>query len=567
MQAISIGIGKAGIHFFAQQFLADKILDLLKTFVPPDRTISVPAFSYSGGYDTWTITNLSIQLTGGFMYDYAPVYQDIEQGMVNGVALFTLHFPSKDSFVVGYSWQESYDWDDSGTADSNGHDFRFKHDGQKNETYSYDPVFSSLNVKVAVQFAFNTQNNAWEISVHAVTADATNQNPAIPGDSVLQKQSSESCSFSSHVSDATTQAIDSIDFATPISNLISGILKTIPGSGNLGDGIVYDFSLGDGGMAFPNNDGIQLGVKGGASYNGAVFSENAVPSLPFPLPPADSDTHHLNMFVSNFEIDALNWAFFKAGKLNLVVKPEDLPQTDSGALDTKTYVSSEFALLNYAEKNDVMYAYIQPYSAPTTSFQKVYIYSAAVMNLLQNQLPADVYASLGKLPSDPFLSQQNLEDFLTLVQVPNQYFDTIEKAGEASCTVVAHDLSFKVVIQDAEYNYPYIKFRLTRTDILSDLSLGLSGQAQTMQFGFINAGYKIEFIDSSVPNFDGSSNFAQLVWESAGEIYYANCLQAMGKTGVPLPIMQGLQFDFANAELSIQEGYVSILANVLYQNS
>ena len=29
MQAISIGIGKTGIHFFAQQFLADKILDLL----------------------------------------------------------------------------------------------------------------------------------------------------------------------------------------------------------------------------------------------------------------------------------------------------------------------------------------------------------------------------------------------------------------------------------------------------------------------------------------------------------------------------------------------------------
>ncbi|WP_275575200.1 hypothetical protein [Methylocucumis oryzae] len=41
----------------------------------------------------------------------------------------------------------------------------------------------------------------------------------------------------------------------------------------------------------------------------------------------------------------------------------------------------------------------------------------------------------------------------------------------------------------------------------------------------------------------------------------------LGATGVPLPIMQNFQFDFSNAELSVQTGYVSILANVVYKNS
>ncbi|HNL37526.1 MAG TPA: hypothetical protein PKH43_00285 [Saprospiraceae bacterium] len=566
MQAISIAIGSAGIHFFAQQFLSEQITNLLKSLTPPDRNIPVDTFSYIdevGG--TWTITNLTIQLSQGVLNGYSPVYQGVEQGLVNGVALFTLNFPYSGMFTAAYAWQESYDWEDRGAIDVNGKDIPYDHKGNNSKNYSYNPAFSSLNVQVAVQFAFNTQNNAWEISVQTVTANAAASSPNIPKDSVLQNQSSGNCSFSTHVSDATTQAIDSIDFATPVASLISGILKTIPGSGNLGNGIVYDFSLGDGGIAFPNNDGIQIGVKGGANYKGTDFPGTPPPPLPLPTPPADSDEHHLNMYVSNYEVDALYWAFFQAGKLQRTVTPQDLSNPE--ALDVSTYVGWEPALQVYADKRDVMNAVITPNSAPVTSFQTVYIYGTSAMSLLQKQLPANIYAQIQNLASAPFLSQQDLENFLKKNQVPNQYFTTIESAGQTPGMVVTHDLNFNLVIQDTQYNNPYINFKVHRTDILTDLCLGLTDKAQTLQFGFYNAVNSATFIDSSVPNFNGGSDFGGPMWRATGESNYADCLKSLGKTGTPLPIMQGMQFDFTNAVLSIQENYVSILANVLYQNS
>ena len=44
-------------------------------------------------------------------------------------------------------------------------------------------------------------------------------------------------------------------------------------------------------------------------------------------------------------------------------------------------------------------------------------------------------------------------------------------------------------------------------------------------------------------------------------------MQAMGKQGVALPIMQGFGFTMTNAVLSIQNGYVSILTNVAVQGA
>jgi len=41
----------------------------------------------------------------------------------------------------------------------------------------------------------------------------------------------------------------------------------------------------------------------------------------------------------------------------------------------------------------------------------------------------------------------------------------------------------------------------------------------------------------------------------------------MGKTGVPLPIMSGFQFLFSQAELSVQDGFVSIKSQVQYKST
>jgi hypothetical protein len=68
-----------------------------------------------------------------------------------------------------------------------------------------------------------------------------------------------------------------------------------------------------------------------------------------------------------------------------------------------------------------------------------------------------------------------------------------------------------------------------------------------------------------IPGFNGSV-FEAIVWVIAEGLYAQNPAD-LGKTGAPLPIMKDFQFDFGNAEPSIQNGYVSIPANVLYKNS
>ena len=70
-----------------------------------------------------------------------------------------------------------------------------------------------------------------------------------------------------------------------------------------------------------------------------------------------------------------------------------------------------------------------------------------------------------------------------------------------------------------------------------------------------------------MPGFIGGGYFSGVVWQQAGEPESEKALAEMGGTGVPLPIMADFQFDFTNAELSLQEGYISILASVLYKKS
>jgi hypothetical protein len=41
-------------------------------------------------------------------------------------------------------------------------------------------------------------------------------------------------------------------------------------------------------------------------------------------------------------------------------------------------------------------------------------------------------------------------------------------------------------------------------------------------------------------------------------------MRDVGVSGAPLPIMQGFKFDFADAQLSVQQDYVSILAKVAF---
>ena len=562
MQAMAIGIGKAGVNFFAQQYLVDTLLTLLGKLTPPPRTIPVPDFGWIESPDsTWSYSNISVSLANGVLQSFSPKFDSLVQGVdSNNNPIFTLTFEA-DNFSAQYAWTENYHWDHyyvtwMGRFPTHHHD-----SGNSSTPLTYNPGFGQLTANVVVQFSFDAASNSWDITVASTSAQTTGLEANIPSASILQNQDN-SCA-GSHVSDATAQAIDAIDFATPINSLITGIVATIPGSGNLGNGIVYDFSLGDSGLVFPNNDGMQMGVKGGASYDGTPFSGDTPPSLPLPLPPGDNDTHHLNIYVSNYEVDALNWAYYKAGKLDITITPQELP--DPSALSVSTYTAFEPTLQPYS--SFVMNAEIAQNAAPVTSFQTVYLYTTAVMANLSQQLPANVYQLIQGLPSNPFLSQTDLETFLTNATVPAQYFPIIASAGQTTAMVVTQAMNFTLEIQNAQPQKPNINFSVQRVDILTNLQLGLStNNTQSLQFAFANASNKATFISSSIPGFDGTI-FGNVVWPVTAEPMYALALQGLGKTGVPLPIMQGFQFVFDQAQLSVQEGYVSILASVEFHSA
>ncbi len=556
MQAISIAIGQAGINFFAQHFLVPQLEQLLGKLTPASRTISVPDFSSQNGDVTLFVSNLSIALSNGSLSGFNPVFQKMAQGVVAGVPAFTLNFQAF-GFAANYNWFEAYHLVTDTFIPPNSES---SIPSDPRNTFTYTPVFAGMAITLVIQFAYNSSTKAWEMTAGKGSASAQGPVANIPRNSILWTQDVK-C-FVGHVDDTTEASITATDFTGLINNLINGVVNSIQGSGQLGNNITYDFSPGDSGLLFPNNDGIQIGVKGGASYNGTAYSGSNPPSLPLPAPLADSDTHHLNMYVSNYEVDALNWAFFQAGKLSTVVNAADLPNPD--VLKVKTYVNSDpDALKPYAGR--AMQAQIQPKSAPTTAFQLVYELSEAVLDVLQKQLPASIYNDLSSLGGNNYASAASLESDLSGNNIPSTYFATIEAAAQSMGMVVTHDIDYVLTILDFQPTQPTITFNIKRVDIMSNLSLGLGGAnntVQTLQFSFINASWTETFIGSTIPKLN-SDGFGD-IWGTAGETQYATLMQELGKNGVPLPIMQGFSFDFTNAELSIQENYLSILANVQY---
>lgn len=554
MQAITIAIGKTGIDFFVQQLLADHIIQLLGNMAPPDRTIPfdfVIKFDFNPAKTGWLeAQNIVVALTEGKLLNFTPVLESITQ-QAGGV--FALGIESTRGFSAQYQWDESYDEQEVYYGSHTD-------DGQKHNSFTYTPAFSQLNMTIPLVFSFDTTKNAWVLSTGKVSSDPDVTQPNIPSKSILQYQSAGDC-YGTQVSAATAQAVGAIDFASVIDALLQNVFASIPGSGDLGDGIFYNFSLGDSGLLFPGNDGIQMGVAGGASYNKTPFSGDTPPSLPLPAPLADGSAYHLNMYVSNYEIDALTWAFTQAGKLNMVLNPTDVPDPD--VLKVKTYVGYAQALKPY--QYFAMQARVTQNSAPVTAFQLVYQFTQTVINTLQNQLPSSVWNLLNNnIAGNNYASQTDLEDNLQGIGIEATYFPTIEAAAKTMGMVVHHNINYTLVIQTSESPQPTIVFNVTRVDILSNLLLGINtNQAQTMQFGFSNVTWNCTFVSSSIPGFDGSA--LDSVWGQAGESGYATIMANLGKTGVPVPIMQGFQFDFDQAVLSLQEGYVSILANVLYK--
>jgi hypothetical protein len=579
MQGITIGIGSQGIHFFIEHYLKD-VLTRKFHEIRQNRTIYVgpgPQYNWDrsdlrnwfGSYDSGA-AQLNVQLSGGTLENFNPVFNGVKQG-ANGS--FDLGFTTSN-FDMEYQWAEAYlyQWRDSGCDPTDPNtDCTVHYDPNKNSGLlgSFKVNYAQLVISLKVLFTFNSDSKVWEFKAQDFSAPTVKPGPlpSVPGRSWVK--ASESC-FSTHASDQSKSAITSIDFAQLMNDGIQGILATIPASGDMGDLIKYDFSLGDQGLVFPGNNGLQIGIRGGASYNNVPSPPKAAPPLPLPAPPADADTHHLNMYVSGTELDALYWACWKANKLNQKITKTDL---DTPALlDTNNYSVDYIA--QYPDC--AMMLEVSPTEAPITTFQKVWIYDADVMRKLQADLRPDVWKCIKNWGGTAFVSKDVLETKLHKdaehhhVQLTPGEIESIEQAGsqKGGGMVMTSHLKVTLLIDNSANPLPYITVPVTRTDVFTELALDHGpNQTQTLKHSFISAGFIASKggVETNVPGFTWSDGFAANFWQLIGEPAYDSAIKHIGKNGSPLPITAGLKFDFTNAELNVQDGYVWIKAKVEYK--
>ncbi|KRA59870.1 hypothetical protein ASD79_10055 [Caulobacter sp. Root655] len=556
MQAMTLSIGQVGIDFFARTLVANHLVSALASMQPPNNAPKVADFFTIGFGYTATYSNINIRLTNGKLKGFTPAYQGVAQlasGTPSG-SQFALTL-NAGNFTADYTWTESYHaW----TCYTGG-EFPSCHSRDyKDKVYNYSPKIGNLAVQVTTAFQYQQSTNSWTITTVSSSATSTNVTPNIPGGSVIQNE--DSGCFTSQVSDATAKSISTIDFGSAINTVVPALLKSIPSSGDLGNGIVFEWGLGDSGLTFPSNSGISVGITGRVSYKGTFYQGAPPPTLPIPPIPAPTAAHYLQTYVSDYEINALQWAFHQAGLLNSVATPGTIPDPD--ALKVKTYAQFISALRPYIAFS--MQADIKPQIAPTSHFQQVWLFNQANIDALKPQVPVNVWDILNSsMVGNYYVTLQAVEADLAALGVDSTNFATIERGVSAMGMVDDSTIQMVLTILTPTQPQPTLTFNVTRTDILTDLALGIAGPAQTMQFGFAKVNSRATFISSTIPNFPGDQ--MAMIWGTVGDPNYSQTVAAMGKKGVPLPIMSGFQFLFDKAELSVQQGFVSIKSQVQYK--
>ena len=484
MQAITVAIGKQGIEYFSKTVVATQVVARLEAAGPPDRLVPVHDITQVESQrvaidislkTTYKWSDIEIKLTKGEFENFEPEYKGVKQIGEQ----FEIDFES-GSFAVEYNWQENYQYSINGK----------KKGDYENEFPHYRPTFKFLNINALLEFNFNQDNDTYQLLTKKDDNESATKDANIPSQSVIQEED-KTC-FSTEVSKATAEMVSNIDFSETINQVFPDLFASISASGRLTDSIRFDFAVatgtGENGLQFPNNpdspvqagkdgNGITIGVTGAVQWRNDAGEwqyypgdNQPIPLLPVPRVPDDNDKHYLNIYVSNYEINALYWAYFKSGGLDKLVTPESLPDPD--LLNTSTYVELVPAFEQY--DGDAMYAEISPIEAPINSFQKVYEFTSDALDKLEGAVPEDVFKKVkSKLQGKVFDSKTALQDKLKHYHIEEQYFETIEKASERLGLVTRQNVELKLVIQDEENNYPYLTFDVSIVDLLTDLKLAI----------------------------------------------------------------------------------------------
>lgn len=562
MQTLTIAIGQAGIDFFCRQYLSPRLQDLIRSMPVPDRLIDVGSFHGSGSGMGIDYSNVKVALSSGYLQGFSPVYRSVTQLASGNPAgcEFDLEFAAS-AFTAQYQWHETGKAKEciqniSGTVSCQSRNI--------DHTYDYAPGFSGLQVQVIAAFQFDATSQTYNVVERRSVATPGDVSANIPSSSVVRNEI-QGCT-TTEVSATTREAVSHLDFSALINQIMPASLRSIPSSGNLGHDIVFEFGLGESGLGFDtaaDRNGLQVGVTGRVRYKGEAYPVPAPAPLGLPPIPAASDPNYLQTYVSSYSINGLQWGCFKAGLLHTTATTGNIPNPD--ALHCATYAPAVEALSGEYVDDD-MYAEIVSAEAPTTTFQSVWEMTDAVL-LRVAAIPGitATMPAVSKLRGRSYLTQAELEKALAGRQVSPAFIADVVDCARQSGMVMRQTLQFTVFIDDEKGELPKIEFSVSRIDFLTNLRLGLApaSTAQTLKFDYQKNISTTTFLSSTVPDFadEVGDQFGSILW-TVVESQYDDCLRRMGAEGVPLPMMQMFHFVFEEAEVSIQQGFVSIKAKV-----
>ncbi len=636
MQAITLSINKKGIAYLADNIAASAAIKFISKMTPPDIAIGVDAFSpppdMSGYY---IFRNVSIRLLKGQLSQHRAVLEGIKLVKVSsGVgAKFELCFAIKD-LSAHYQWLESYHlfWKMTRSGE---HKNQVTDKGERSSRYKFSPLFTSLNINAVLKFSFRAATRGYEVEESAIAARADTSRHNIPQDSILQVQ--PRLCFNDEVRRATTKMIDDLRLGDYLCAIFNKTFSSIPASGRLSEDMIFDFSfaseLAGTGLRYLHQkssgaEGLTFGISGGMQWldkmGQAHTYEEAPPNVPNPPIPEEDDVFPINIYVSNYGINAALWAAYKNAEFNATLTPDDLKNPK--LLHSNTYENIA-PLFRYHRRID-MHLDIEPIAEPTTRFRQVLAFTAETMDLLKIKLPKEAFKKLEDLRGQTLLDSESLNQALKDSRLNAEQMTLVEDFSTTRGLILSHTVNFTITMLDDNAKHHKIDYEIELCACLNNFSLAPSRYllpklafyrlekkgmtekplqkikplqdlvfaskelmskaiaerlgteeseiwldnvlahavypVQTMNFdiqAIEHTRSKVELVTTTIPGF-ANYRIGALIWQSIGRLKYATMLAKIGQAGIPIPAIKNFNYQFDSAQLHIEDQYIAIAADV-----
>jgi hypothetical protein len=268
------------------------------------------------------------------------------------------------------------------------------------------------------------------------------------------------------------------------------------------------------------------------------------------------------------------WAFFSSGALSSTIGSGDLDADHSDVLTTGEYKGSALEIIWKTYPDKEMSAACTAKHEPTVTFEPVYQLTEDNLDKIKPPVTTDqVFAKLKKNAQNRICPDEAsffklLTDVLGAADAA-KYKVAIERAASRTLKCVVHK-STRVVLNvlDGGKTIPVITFDVDETDVLEDMQLGVakSGLTQTLKYAFVNLSHltTTTFVSSPFPKVD-SDHFAY-IWKHALHDAYKGVYEGVGKHGIALPRIEGFDFIAEHAAIALEQGYVSVLADVRHKS-